>query len=237
MVKYDIVTVDWNKKQTALWRKHIERTCRGYNLIIIPEKRRFPSCWSSPKLYCLIQKFRTPRVIYMDTDTIVTRDLGELFKKMGDAELGLSMYLGKQSRLEGQAGGKAGVADIAKSFGIQGEVTHAPTGLMVFNGMDLQRVYDEWCTAFAVIEKGWPHLPRAAGNKNWEGWSNEVPFSFWLTSRYAGRWGAVWDIGPEYHWYLLGDDKRLRQTQPTPMIIHYHSRPERLGQAGLGWAL
>jgi hypothetical protein len=236
MVKYDIVTVDWNKDQTALWRRHVERVCQDYNLIIIPEKRRFPSCWSSPKLYCLVEEFQTDRVVYMDTDTIVTRDLGELFRAMGDAELGLSMYLGKQERLERQCGGGECVKEIAKHFGIRGPVTHCPTGLMVFKGMDIERVYMDWCTAFSIIETNWPHLPEAAGTKR-EGWSNEVPFSFWLTSRYSNRWDAVWDIGPPYHTYLVGNEAPPRQTEPIPMILHYHSRPERLKKTGYGWAL
>ena len=230
MPKYHITTVDWNPEQTTLWLHHLRKNCRDFSVSLLPNVRRFASCWSSPKLNCLNQEFDTQHVIYMDTDTIVTRDLWEMFEWMGDAELGLSLCLGTKQSLHALT--KPHGEEILSSFGLSKFPRRVPTGLMVFNKISPKTIYDGWCEAFSKIDAGWPDLPGKWGQER-EGWSNEVSFSFWL----ARQRMRIKDIPKEFHHYLLSNDTYISRCKTLPMIIHYHSRLDRVRRAGLDYLL
>jgi hypothetical protein len=234
MAKYTIASVDWNTKQTELWLHHIKKNCHDYEILLIPEKRRFENCWSSPKLYCFDRAVETEWFVYLDTDTIVTRDLAELFEDMGDSEVGVSVYLGADKRMRAYVGNDRKA--IEKYFALSKPVVHVPTGIVALKGLSPSVVYREWCSIFDMIDTKWPELSKRAGTKIY-GWSNEVSFSFWLSWRYQDCWDKVYDIGKPLHYYLLSRNKELKKMEQLPMILHYHSRHVRLKQAGLGHLL
>ena len=89
-MKYDIVSVGWNKRQADIWLYYINKHCPEAHVTLIPDNRPIPWCWSSGKIDCFKQKFKTDKIIYMDTDCIVTADLFHIFKDMGNCIIGLS---------------------------------------------------------------------------------------------------------------------------------------------------
>jgi hypothetical protein len=95
---YTITTVDWNPAQTKVWLAQIKKHCRDYKLAILPDKRRYPSCWSSPKLYCFDVESNTEYFVYMDTDAYVLGDVSQVFRSMRDNNLGISVCLGGWGR-------------------------------------------------------------------------------------------------------------------------------------------
>ena len=89
-MSYEIITVDWNPEQTRIWRYWVNKHCPTAKVYTIQDTKPVPWCWSGGKINCFLYGFETDRVMYMDTDTIVTRDLEPLFEMMGDAKISVS---------------------------------------------------------------------------------------------------------------------------------------------------
>ena len=92
-MSYEIISVDWNPEQTKIWRYWISKNCPTAKVYMIPDRRPFRFCWSGAKIDCWLYGFEGKRVIYLDTDTVVTRDMEEVFDMMGDCPIGASLNL------------------------------------------------------------------------------------------------------------------------------------------------
>ena len=228
--KYSICTVDWNPEQTKVWLHNIEKYCNNYELRMCCDDRPIKGSWDSPKLNCLEDKFNTDKVIYMDTDTIVTRDLYEMFEVQGERTLGASLCLGSVKRLNLICGGRDNNNALAKHFGIGGSAFHVPSGLLVFNGIDTQDFYDKWMSAYRDIEKNFTNISGKADVN----WCSEVPLSFIVSKMYLPNMDDLWAIPTKYHYYLLNGDTKARAMVPAPLILHYHSIMKRVSSAGFG---
>jgi alpha-N-acetylglucosamine transferase len=210
-LKYDIVSVDWKPEQTKLWLHYVEKNCPEAHVTLIPDEKPIPWCWSSGKINCFKQKFQTDKIIYLDTDTIVTEDLGFIFSNMGHAWLGLS------SKIPIYPFNKR--KDVVEKLKHLGKPpTHYSTGMIVLNGISGTQV--------AQFVQLWEEMlselkPYIKGNR----YADEISMS------YVATLAQVWDIPLEIHGNVCG--KRYFGEASTPSVIHYH-REKRLGQFGLG---
>jgi hypothetical protein len=195
---------------------------------MIPDLKPFPKSWSGGKVSCFAQDFETERIIYVDTDTIITKDLEPIFDYMDQEgyDIGLSLRIGGQGRWVYLAGSMSVVRRIAAELRLNNHIRQTPTGVMFLNGLDPKRMYEEWCEMYRYLEKAHPYLTRGK-------WSNEVPFAFWLAARYQGNMEKVWDLPHKVHHQLYSRDKYGLDKSDLPFIIHYH-QPRRLQANGLG---
>lgn len=83
MPKYTIATVDWNKEQTKVWEGFVRDKCPAADVVKIKDQRPFPDIPVAGILGVFDEPFKTDHVAYLDTDTIVFKDLEPLFEFMG----------------------------------------------------------------------------------------------------------------------------------------------------------
>lgn len=210
---YDIITVDWNPEQTRMWRHYVEKNCPTANVITIPDDRAWYFCWSSAKLNCFRYPFEHPaRVIYMDTDTVVSKDLEYLFDKVGDNFFGLTIRHHATHLLYG-------IANILKIP--RKECVYLSTGLIVLNGYPPARLYSGWYGLGLH-----PEIKRFMSNKTFD----EKVFTFWVISDRC--MGKIWEIPTSIHGNILGS-KIDFEKGTLPDVLHYHN-PNRLRNAGFG---
>ena len=212
---YDIITVRWKEDQYKVWRHWVDKTCPTASVHWIPDTKPFPWCWSGGKVPCLDYGFETNRVIYMDTDTIVTHDLEPVFEIMGNFRVGVSYGLPKdkmQSRYAKQIELVRNVAPYKfrpKSVSSGMIVTTEPSilheawsGMMGFplikQLFNKDHLYDEHVLSLAIS---------------------------WLYEK-----AEVWDMPLELHGNIIS--RKYFGDCETPWVIHYH-KPERLEKKGL----
>ena len=212
-MSYEIVTVDWNKKQTRVWRHWVNKYCPTAKIRTIPDTKPIPWCWSGGKISCFNYWFETDRIIYLDTDTIVTHDLEPLFDMMGDCKFAASSKI-PLYRLE-----ERNKREIMELEG-QIEFKHPPigwsSGMLMLKGYDPERLYDGWK---GMME--WPLYPsRFRGHQL----SDEFAMAFFMAHEFERD--EIWDIPLEIHGNIVGKRTFFGDAE-VPWVLHYH-KPQRL---------
>jgi hypothetical protein len=219
---YDIVTCDWNAEQTRIWRHYVEKNCPDANIVTVPDEKPVPWCWSGGKLNCFRDPslFRTDRIIYLDTDTIVTEDLGFVFKEMGRAKIGLSH---KIEVLKIHIRKKDKVRALAGCFAARSPLEHPSSGMIILKGTSPRDLYDGW---FGVME----YRPFVRQFKGFP-LADEASLMFWVSSYFLPH--EVWDIPLQIHANLRKKGHLDSGGRNVPSVIHYHAA-KRLISHGLG---
>jgi len=221
MSDYEIITVNWQPKQTAIWLHYVEKNCPDAKVYTIPDDKPVPWCWSGGKINCFAWPFETKRVIYLDTDTLVTRDLGFVFDEMQGACIGLSseieifkFHITMRPQVE--------------KFGKRGYEYNWPpcafsSGMMVLKGYDATALYAGWLNTMQ-----WPPFLELFGKHTL---ADEIGLGLWLAHDLESA-DDVWHIPVEVHGNVLGGKTHFGKVE-TPAVIHYH-KEARLRKAGLG---
>jgi len=211
---YDLVTVNWNPRQTELWMFHVKRSCPGANVVLIDDGKPFPWCWSSGKLNCFADfpGLRNPgRFVYMDTDTIVTRDVGEVFELMGDAKLAASSAVPSNTmNAWARSEGERKNVDVAFELSRDHPPVHYSSGFMVLKDYPPADLGFKWSSAMAYE----PLRATFGRHRCYE----EIALSYVIAADRI----PLWDMPLEIHGNLLGRHKCFGHTR-TPMVIHYHN--------------
>jgi hypothetical protein len=151
---YDLVTVNWHPRQTKVWKFHVKQSCPQANVVLLPNKKMFEWNWSSGKLCCFkyLDELKHPgRFIYVDTDTIITHELADIFDRMDDAVLSLSSDIpatggmsrwAKPEAREARAG-----CDLAFGLDPAENIVHYSSGLMALRGLDPRELGEKWAAA------------------------------------------------------------------------------------------
>ena len=223
---YDIITVDWDRPQTALWRKHVERHCPTANIITIPDAKPIKWNWSSGKINCFKYDFPHPgRVMYLDTDTLVTRDLSEMWSIMeeGDWEMAASSSIPMMGQKRSFLHRKKDRLDpVNKAFGLEEVPVHWSTGFMVFRDYPLMDLYQKWLWAME-----YPVFKSLKGARVFE----EFAFSYVV----AADKTRIWPMPGSIHGNIVSSRAffgRLPKDK-KPLVVHYH-KINRLKKLGLG---
>ena len=158
--------------------------------------------------------FKGRRIIYLDTDTIVTRDLEGVFDLMGDAPLGVSQRL-KDDRLQGRFGHL--MPRLAEAFEYRMEPPNISTGMVVCNNFDPELIYGMWAEVMGhelFVELLGKHMT-----------TEEYAIAI-ACARMFDDPAKVWDIPHEIHGNIYKKNKNFGEAE-VPWVMHYH-RP--------GWA-
>jgi len=224
MSTYDLVTVDWNHNQTRLWLYHVRKHCPTANIVLVPDTKLFPWNWSSGKLACFFEPegVKHPsRFIYMDTDTIVTRDLEEAFDLQGDAPLGMSSAIPGMVSMSRWSKVQRGREMLDAEFGLgrDNQPVHFSSGFMVLKNTSAEDLGEKWRSAME-----YPPLRRQfSRHRCYE----EIALSYVV----AADRTPVWHMPLEIHGNILR--KCYFGNAREPLVIHYH-KPERLRAQKLG---
>lgn len=213
---YDIITVRWNEPQYKVWRHWVDRTCPTAKVHWIPDTKPFPWNWAGGKVPCFDYGFDTRRVIYIDTDTIVTHDLEPVFEMMGDCKVGASYQIPKYVF---QKMYKKEIENLKPMIPYKFPPISVSSGMIVTTEPDV--LYEAWAGI-----KNFAAVKRAFGKHRQ---FNEFTLSLALTWLYERD--EVWDIPLEIHGNIIS--KRYFGNCMEPWVIHYH-RPERLINQRLG---
>jgi hypothetical protein len=220
MSTFDIVTVNWNQGQTNLWRRHVERHCPEANIILVPDKKPYPHCWSSGKLCCFepLRDTQHPgRFVYMDTDCIVTRDIEPLFGIMEDAELAVSSAIPASTPM----------AKVLRSHYIANKLKF---------GLTYNKPPTQYSSGFMVLKnyspvafgEMWKHMFEHSFIKNVFGRHklfDEITMAFAIAQLRT----HIWDMPFEIHGNIMGRTCYFGKSR-EPMVIHYHNKRRLLAQ-------
>ena len=217
---YDLITVRWKEDQYRVWRHWVDKTCPTARVHWIPDTKPFPWNWAGGKVPCFDYGFETGRVIYMDTDTIVTHDLEPVFDMMGDCKVGASYQIPKYS-FQGRK--KGDLRTLNKMIPYKFQPNSVSSGMIIT--LEPDALYQAW---YAM--NTFPAVRRAFGKDRP---FNEYTLSMTLTWLYEKD--EVWDIPLEVHGNIIS--KTDFGNCDIPWVIHYH-KPERLEKKGFGkWLL
>ena len=215
---YEIISCDWNKEQTVLWMRWIIKNCPTANIYTIPDTTPVPGCWSCGKLNCFTHEFETDRIMYMDTDTIVTRDLEPLWDEMGDCKFAASSKI-PLFRLE--TGKRKQINDARKQMNFKHDPIGWSSGMLMLKGYDPKRLYEGWIKIMRS-----PDFQRGFGRNQL---TEEFALSLFMACEFEKE--EIWDIPLEVHGNICGG--RHFGGAKVPAVIHYH-KPVRLRKEGLG---
>lgn len=225
---YDLLTVDWNPQQTMMWKKYVGKNCHKANVMTFMDKKPFPSCWSSGKIGCFEKDVgnHPTRYVYIDTDTIVLRDIDDIICTMERenprAIIGSSLGIAQVNW--NHVGTKRGGDVAAALFDMPNAPTYIPSGLLVFKNIRKEMVYDGWCL-----------LMENNGVRNVFGRSkvfDEIALSFFVGLYSMNDDSLIWEIPKEMHGNILPGGRKDFGECKEPWIIHYHNI-ERLRKAKL----
>lgn len=223
---YDIITVDWNPEQTRIWRHYVEKNCPTANIITIPDNKPIPWNWSSGKIDCFKYEFSHPgRVVYMDTDVIVTGDVEpwvDETQRQG-CDMSASTLLPKVGKPKNWFHRFPEITEKACSlFDVDRFPRHFSTGFMVFIDYDFDGLHEGWMRSM--------ELPKFREMLQKTLVYEEFAFSLWIESQDD----KVLDMPLEIHGNLLGNVKYFGTctNENPPLVLHYH-KPPRLIKAGL----
>ena len=222
---YDIVTVDWNKNQTAMWKYYIEKNCPTANIITLPESR--PVKWSrfSSKMNILLfDKYKHPdRIMYTDTDCLITDDLLPLFEYMEECDFDMAAsvdFLPRMNPFTGKHAKNSETMAMVKAYMGVTEFPHQySSGMLLFRpGVDRKELYDKWMVNFTdeLLMKHWGGISIM----------EEIALSYVLQAIDY----KMWYLPREVHGNVLR--KSDFGSVKVPMVIHYH-KPARLRWCGL----
>ena len=210
-MKYDIISVDWDHKQTEIWLHYVEKNCPEAHVTLIPDSRPIPWSWSGGKLDCFKQDFKTDKIIYMDTDTIVTKDLYHVFEDMGDCTIGLSDEITPKPYHISNAQAKKGIAEMWRLLSPHFPPEHFSSGMIVVRGDYAPRLYERWMAMMIYP----PFLELFKGFKLAE----EMSLMCIMANDFERE--QIYNIPLEVHGNLLGRTMRSG-TAEIPEVIHYH---------------
>lgn len=217
---FDLVTCNWNPAQTKIWMFHVKQHCPTAHIVLVPDTKPIPWNWSSGKLNCFadLPELKYPgRFIYMDTDTIVTRDIAEVFDLMDSPVAASSAIPATAPSMSAWAQDPRGRESIDVAFEIFRDhpPIHYSSGFLAIQGSALTpaELGFRWRSAME-----YPLLrARFSRHRCYE----EIALSYVLATDRI----PVWDMPLEIHGNIL------RRTHfghtRTPMVIHYHN-PRRL---------
>ena len=217
-VEYEIITVDWKPEQTRIWRHWVSTFCPNAKIITIPDTKPIKWSWSAGKIDCFLWGFETDRIIYMDTDVIVTHDLEELFDLMGDAVISASSAIPLRQTVKVH---KKLYEKIAPHFQYKYGPVNFSSGLIALKGFDPMTVYEGWR---AVLE-----FPPFVDVFKKRKVAEEEALSVWMATHFEED--QIHHQPYEIHGNICG--KKYFGDTNQPWAIHYH-RPKRLIDAGLG---
>ena len=210
---YEIITVDWNPTQTKIWKFWIAKNCPTAKVYTIPDRRPFRYCWSGAKVDCWLYGFKGRRIIYLDTDTIVTRDMEEVFDMMGDRPLGASTNL-KTDRMANKFSHL--MPQFKEEMGLLMDLPpNISSGMLVCNNYDPELIYGMWVEA---MEHPLFHK-YLKGHYTCE----EYAISLGYAATFPDK-ESLWEIPNEIHGNLYYRKKQFGKVE-RPMVIHYH-RPK-----------
>jgi hypothetical protein len=155
----------------------------------------------------------------MDTDTIVTHDLGEIFDKMGDRTLAMSSGIELRSAMQKQ---RQKIARLGKLVTYHWPPVHFSSGLMALKGYPPEELAEGWRL---VMEWG-PFVDEFRRYSLAE----EMALGVYLSCVVEDP-ETIYHIPYEIHGNLLGG-KKIFGSADIPWVIHYH-KPERLKRAKL----
>lgn len=223
-MNYVLTSVDWNHPQTKVWKYHAEKHCRNAEIVLIPDTKPLPWCWSGGKLACFNQGLNTDRLIYMDTDTIVTHDLEPIFDMM--KEEGKDFALSPWNHFQTlQHRPKQGPVRRSRHdmFPLDGvsytDYRHYSSGFIAVIGKSAPKAFHDAWMNFCMDLKS-----KGAYNKHML--FEEIALS-WMIAL-VGQ-DLVWNIPTEIHNNILPKQTSI---EPFPWVIHYH-KPERLKRCRL----
>ena len=208
-MSYEIITVSWNPEQTRIWRHWVNKNCPTAKVYTIPDRKPFRRCWSGGKIDCWLYGFEGKRVIYLDTDTIVTTDLEPVFDMMGDAKIAVSLEL-KQDRLKRKFG------PVVEQFRERGPFRiHNPpnisSGMIALKDYDPELLYGMW----ADIMNDALFIEELMGHYT----SEEYAIALAVARMF--RIKDVWPLPGHVHGNIHHGNKQFGGTK-RPMVIHYH---------------
>ena len=221
-MKYTLTSVDWNPEQTKVWLHHARKNCPTANIVLVPDSKPIPDCWSCGKLECFNQDFETENILYLDTDTIITHDLKEVFYIMEDSRksIGLSPWSNFQGLTRYSKQGPLRSRHKSKKF-INGfsysQYRHYSSGMIATIECHKQ-FYEAWMTFCKIMKRN----KEFSRHKLFE----EIALSLLVCSLKSN---SVWNIPAEIHNNILNKHTTIN---PFPWVIHYH-KPERLKRCKL----
>jgi hypothetical protein len=224
-----VISVDWNSPQTEFWLHYLKKNCPTANIILIDDAKPMNWNWSSGKINCFKYDFPHPeRVIYMDTDTIVTRDLEPLFE-MYPASLAGSLFIPMMSPLHPRSryGQKEDIAQCTRAFGLQKNPRHWSTGFLMLQNYPLMRLYEEWLAGmdFSKLKVAFKRC------RVYE----ELVFSY-VVERMAREGYNLAELPHEIHGNIMSGERDFgtcrEEKNELPYVIHYH-QTRRLRQVKL----
>jgi len=242
---FEIISVDWNRAQTAMWAESIAKhNNRKYSIYTIPDTSLVPGIPGWMKINCFRYPFETDRVLYMDTDTLVTGDLWKIFEEMDNGG-----HTAGFTAIPGTLGTKHGFKLLGReddgryvseksSYGKMSrywpafcndigldpcELSYWTSGVIAFNKYPIMHFYHKAMEMKRLVkEKGyWPD----------EVFQEEIVLSAYVHKFILPKDGAIWRIPREIHG-LLDAKKKDFGTATKPLIIHYHNM-RRLRRHGL----
>lgn len=212
MKHYDIITVDWSPPQTKIWKHWIKLNCPNAFVHTIPDTKPIHYNWASGKLNCFrYPDFKTDKVLYLDTDTIVTKDPVHVFDDMGSSIIALSNNLTDNPQ--------HGIDEVARKIKIiENQIDflfppeHFSSGMMALKREHLSWLYESWYWMMQqrifknLFEKDIP--------------AGEIALMFVLASTLDRD--QIYNIPLEVHGVLEKDRKRFGETE-LPEVMHYHN--------------
>ena len=210
---YEIITVDWNPEQTRIWRYWIAKHCPTAKVYTIPDTKPVPWCWSGGKLDCFLYGFKGNRVMYMDTDVIVTHDLEPVWDMMGDCKFAASskipLYRMERSK-------RVQINGIREHIDFKHSPIGWSSGMLMMKGYDPEALHEGW--------KGMMDFPPFQAGFKGHQMTEEFALSLFMAHEFERE--EIWDIPLEVHGNIVG--KRMFFGEATvPWVLHYH-KPQRL---------
>jgi len=210
-----IVCVDWNERQTRTWLYHVMKNCPTAQIITVPDIKLVPGCRSCGKMMALAsEKLRRPdRFIFLDSDTIVLKDLAPVFDMMGDRHVGVSLKSTPDNTLltHRRFGAyRRTIEGACKLFGKEANPIYYMSGMIVLKDSEPLVFAHGWANITGLIK----------GVSTSDYFYDEITLCLWLAFWFEEH--EIWAIPPRVH-----DDGWLRRPQkPHPFediwVLHYH---------------
>lgn len=242
MYDYDIVTINHSESETKIWLHYIRKNCPGANVILLNDTKPFPRYRCSGKMGFLAHdKYKTQHIIYLDTDTVVFKDLGFVFDEMNDNSWGCSTVFAATDGMffYNKGNRRQDAITACEYYDIPIEKLYHPlTGMLVFKNIirAFPEIYTAWYEAFKLFKvknlfEAYPPIDEAA---------------FFFAEKLALPENSRWDIPAEIHNNLAKCKEYKHRIKPPfytaapippwPAVLHYH-KPIFLNSVGFGYLL
>lgn len=230
-MRYDIVTVDWHPEQTKIWKHYVHKNCPDAAISLVKDTKPLHkiTCGMKPKAL-LYPKFKTGKVVYLDTDTIVTEDLGHLFQEMGDKLFGVTFGFNSSGFTKSKR--PKALSDMGwaeKAFKPNNKVRHYFNGMMLFNGFGVraEKFALDWFNALESFQDNDRFLEERI--------NDEIAMAYVVHRHYPPE--TIWEIPLSVHCNIAKTTKAggcyphfsrgygaSVKIPPLPHVLHYHGR-------------